>query len=629
MRLTFFSVLALLIAIPAFALAQNDIPPSPIVKTSLVIDGGTLIKGKPVWAGVTFTMPDHWHIYWKNSGDSGIPTRYEWTLPDGLSAGEILWPTPQRHAMGGLVNYGYGGTITLPVPLMPMRDGVSGEVTVKASWLVCKDICIPESATLSGMLTPDAEAGRILAQARAQAPSAFDGQAEFRVDGTKLTLSVMRSAPWGAVSDVTFYPLEDGLISNSAPTTVKTVGNTLSITMERGSADVISPWNGVLQATTDGNTQAWNISATTLDVTPAAIAAPVDPVSVTPPSVGFAVALWLAFLGGLILNIMPCVLPILALKALALSKKAQASRAAAAKQGISYTAGVVLSFLVIAGGMLALKATGSAIGWGFQLQNIGFVAAMLAVMLLVSANLLGLFELPVLFGGRATGVNEDKLSGSFFTGVLAVMVATPCTAPFMATALGATLAMPTEQALAVFASLGFGMAAPFLLISLWPAARRILPKPGAWMNTFKKLLAIPMLATAIWLGWVLMQLISPTPMKLESGHVPYSSELLSELRREGKPVFVDATAAWCLSCKVNERVALKPRETVDLFRERGITLMVADWTNSDPAITEYLARYGRNGVPLYVYYAPHKDGVVLPQILTPGIVREAIDAAHD
>jgi thiol:disulfide interchange protein len=284
----------------------------------------------------------------------------------------------------------------------------------------------------------------------------------------------------------------------------------------------------------------------------------------------------------------------------------------------------VVSFLIIAAAMLALKASGSAIGWGFQLQNAGFVAFLAAVMVLVSANLLGLFELPVLFGEKATGIDDSTLGGSFFTGVLAVLVATPCTAPFMATAIGATLAFPTVQALGVFASLGLGMASPFLLISVWPAARRLLPKPGAWMKRFKHLLAVPMLATAAWLIWVLVQLLSPTAITLTDGHEPYSASQLAQLREEGKPVFVDATASWCLSCKVNERVALKPADMQQFFHEKNITIMVADWTNSDAAITAYLAEFKRNGVPLYVYYPPHQPPIVLPQILTPAIVRNAI-----
>jgi DsbC/DsbD-like thiol-disulfide interchange protein/cytochrome c biogenesis protein CcdA len=614
---------------PLLAGAQS--PSSPIATAQLVVDAPLVKRGKAVSAGVTITLPEHWHIYWKNPGDSGIATSLEWALPDGITAGEIEWPAPERIEMQGLVNYGYSHVVTLPVYLTPTRDDVVGEVKVKASWLVCKDICIPESAELTAMLNGNADAAKIIAAARAQVPQPFTGNASFAAAPDAVTLTITRDNPWGA-DDVRFSPADDGIMANYPYGSFKQVGNELTLTMPRGSAEAPAQWQGVLHITKAGKEEAWDISAKNsgpvAETATVSASSPAEHTQTPAASTGFTTALLLAFLGGLILNIMPCVLPILALKALALSKKAAASRTAAAKQGFSYTAGVVASFMLIAAAMLALKATGSAIGWGFQLQNPAFVAFLTVVMLLVSANLLGLFELPTLFGAKATGVNEDKLSGSFLTGVLAVLVATPCTAPFMATAVGATLSLPTAQALAVFAALGLGMASPFLIISLWPAARRLLPKPGAWMHRFKQILAIPMLATAAWLVWVLVQILSPAPIVKTDLSEAYSAERLAQLRAEGKPVFVDATAAWCISCKVNERVALKPAEMQQFFRDKHITILIADWTNSDPEITKYLAQFNRNGVPLYVYYAPKAEPVVLPQVLTPSIVREAIEAAH-
>jgi thiol:disulfide interchange protein DsbD len=628
-----------LLALIAFAalcaplLVGAQTPSSPIATAQLVVDAPVVKRGKSVSAGVTITLPEHWHIYWKNPGDSGIVTSLEWTLPEGITAGEIEWPAPERIEMQGLVNYGYSNIVTLPVSLTPMRDDVVGEVKVKASWLVCKDICIPESVELTAMLNGNADAAKIIAAARAQVPQPFTGNASFDAAPDAVTLTITRDNPWGA-DDVLFSPANDGIMANYPYGSFKQVGNELTLTMPRGSADVPAQWQGVLHVMKAGKEEAWDITAknsgvataTTQPITAEPVPTNNTPVRAAPTA--FTTALMLAFLGGLILNIMPCVLPILALKALALSKKAAASRVAAAKQGFSYTAGVVASFLLIAAAMLVLKATGSAIGWGFQLQNPAFVAFLVVVMLLVSANLLGLFELPTLFGAKATGVNEDKLSGSFLTGVLAVLVATPCTAPFMATAVGATLSLPTAQALVVFAALGLGMASPFLIISLWPAARRLLPKPGAWMHRFKQILAIPMLATAAWLVWVLVQILNPTPIVKTDLTEAYSAERLGQLRAEGKPVFVDATAAWCISCKVNEHMALKPAEMQRLFRDKNITILIADWTNSDPEITKYLAQFNRNGVPLYVYYAPNAEPVVLPQVLTPSIVREAIEAAR-
>ncbi len=511
----------MLVAAPAFAANDpQDIPPSPIVKTALVVDAPATQNSNRVWVGVTFTMPEHWHIYYKDPGDSGIPTTMEWTLPAGWKAGEIVWPAYERIDVSGIMNNGYSNQVTLPVELTA-AGAPSGNISVTAKWLVCKEVCIPESATLTAILpTQTPNAREIIAAARASA-------------------------------------------AGEAP------------------------------------------AATSNDT-------------------GLLRALVLAFLGGLLLNIMPCVLPILALKALAITKKASASRREAARQGLAYTAGVVLSFLVIAGGMLALKASGAAIGWGFQLQNATFVAALAGVMLLVAANLLGWFELPVLFGARATAVDDSTRSGSFFTGALAVLVATPCTAPFMATAVGATLTLPPFAALLVFAALGLGMAAPFLLISVWPAARRLLPKAGPWMHRFKQLLAIPMLATAAWLIWVFVQLQFPSGKPMDVTHETFSTQRLEMLRAEGTPVLVDVTADWCLTCKINERVAFHPQAMQDFLHEKKVILLVADWTAADAEITAYLAQFGRNGVPLYVYYPPHGEPVVLPQVLSPSLIRSVV-----
>ena len=613
------------------AFAQEATPPSPIVHAQLLIDApAPTKKGQPIRAGVSFTMPEHWHIYWINPGDSGIPTTLEWKLPENLAAGDIQWPAPERIETSGLVNYGYSNQIIFPVTLTPSADQVVGEVSVKASWLVCKEQCIPESATLTGLLKPDAEAGKQLDAALAKVPQPFNGKANFDLAPDRVTLTITQQDPWSPLDSARFAPVEDGLMSNNAAATVKQVGNALMLSWPRGTADAIATWHGVLTTSTNGKETAVDITASNNAPVAAPASdtpAPETPAMPMPVPPTFWIAIALAFLGGLVLNIMPCVLPILALKALALAKKAQASRGSAAKQGLSYTAGVIASFLLIASGMLALKATGAQIGWGFQLQNPGFVAFLAVIMLLVGANLLGLFHLPILFGRQAMQVNDDHVLGSFLTGALAVMVATPCTAPFMATAIGATLSFPTPQALAVFAALGLGMASPFLLISFWPAARRLLPKPGHWMHRFKQLLAIPMLATAAWLLFVLVQLLQPVAIEKAEGREPYSATRLSELRSAGTPVFVDATAAWCLSCKVNERVALKADSIQQLFRDKHITMMVADWTNSDPEITAYLNHFGRNGVPLYVYYPPQSEPIILPQVLTPSIVKEAIEGS--
>lgn len=610
----------------------GDIPPSPIVKTEFSIHAPAVNAGEVIWAGVTYTIPEGWHIYWQNPGDSGISTTMEWKLPQEITAGDILWPVPQRIEEQGLVTYGYSGHVTLPVPLTPSQ-AAKGTISVTTRWLVCKDSCIPESATFSAMLpVTNPAAAQVLEAAVMQAPqSVLDAKVEYATVGDTVLLGIAGPdiLPPGAppVTHASFFPLDDGIIDNASAQNFKLNpdGSSLTLTLKRGALPLLERWRGVLSLTRGGEVQHYAITARldprTAPAMPAALAKP-------SASVTLLAALALAFLGGLILNAMPCVLPILALKALALAKKAEASRAIAAQQGVAYTLGVVLSFLLIAAGMLILRASGAAIGWGFQLQHSGGVAFLMLVMLLVSANLLGLFEVPVLFGSR-TATNDTRRDGAFLTGILAVLVATPCTAPFMATAIGATLAMPMVEALLVFSALGLGMASPFLLISLWPAARRLLPRPGKWMQRVKQVLALPMLATAAWLAWVLVQLNTGSVTPMDAAHVAYSPVALQQLRDEGKPVLVDATAAWCLSCKVNERVALSPEAMQDFFHAHGVTIMVADWTSSDPKITEYLAGFGRNGVPLYVYYPPRAQPVVLPQILTPSLVRDAITGNHE
>lgn len=618
----------------------EDIPPSPIVKATLAVYGDQpQIAGSGFTATVRFDIPEHWHIYWLNPGDSGIPTTVAWQPPEGYTLGaepEYWLPAPSRIDMASIINYGFSDTLFISRGVIPQNENATGTLRVKASWLVCKDICIPESAELS------AEIPQML-QKISSAPGyestscRFPGTAWYEANATdvKLYLDMSSTVPNDTsvfaqidAQKTHFIPLEEGVMQNLLPTKRSVENNILTLTMPRGSGELPAEWHGVLvdTKTTGDIDDCAGIYLTAEKRGDAAEDAQIsiEPAAPATTNTPLITTLALAFLGGLILNIMPCVLPILALKALAITKKAHASRAAAAKQGLAYTAGVVGSFMAIAAIMLALKATGAAIGWGFQLQNAPFVALLAGVMLLVSANLLGLFTLPALFGEKATGVDENSVRGSLLTGALAVLVATPCTAPFMATAIGATLSMPTLAALAVFAALGLGMASPFLLISLWPAARRLLPKPGAWMHRFKQLLAIPMLATAAWLIWVLVQLHSPNAPMKDAQHVPYAADTLAELRAAGTPVFVDATAAWCLTCKVNERLALNTPEMQEFLRSKNVVMMVADWTNSDPAITQYLASFGRNGVPIYVYYPPHGEPKLLPQILTPSIVREAI-----
>ena len=612
------------------ALAEEIIPPSPIAKTELLVDAPILKSGDTFWAAVKFTLPKGWHIYWHNPGDSGIPTTIELETSKPFSAGEIQWPTPQRIEVSGLMNYGYSDEVILSLPIKISTFNVAPKVgfKVKANWLVCHETCIPESATLSGVIpqrSPISVAQ--IAAARSQLPTviADHNAATYTAQTDSVTLRIDTTIITGFDPQKTTYfiPQQDGIISNAAPqkTSLDEAQKTFSITIKRGSAQLIDSWQGVL--INGDRSYAINAELSSDAVAPIVIAPPPSPLP-------FFLIILFAFAGGLLLNIMPCVLPILSLKALTLVRKSAVSSGLARAHGMAYTLGVVGSFLLIASVMLGLRASGEAIGWGFQLQSPVIVFALFTLMLAVSANLAGLFELPVLFGG--VEANHEKLRGSFLTGVLAVAVATPCTAPFMAGAIGATLLLPIAQSLLIFAVMGFGMAAPFLLISVWPKAMALLPKPGTWMHRFKQLLAIPMLITSLWLLAVFVQLVQMKPnatMPIPSGYTlitpeSYSNARLAELRAQKTPILVDATAAWCLTCKVNERLSLKPERTQQFLHDHGVTLMIADWTSSDDSITQYLASFGRNGVPLYVFYPPAGEPIVLPQVLTPSIVIDTL-----
>lgn len=667
-------------ATPAFA--APDEPSQPLVQARLIIDD-TLTEDGHKWVGVAFRITPEWHIYWQNPGDSGIPTSLTWeSLPKGVSAGNIHWPVPKRASMGGLTNYGYEDEVILPVPLALKQGDAAGELRVKAQWLVCRETCIPEEATLTGSLD-EASAPRevkALNDTIRALPTPHTGEAYVMLKPDVVQIAIAHESTGNA--DI--FPIDDGWIKNNVTPTLSNANGWTGFTVARGSASPANSLALVASLHTKEGQKHLHVTAQKVGPFPASVPASLFlPKAVTADTapIGLMLALLFAFLGGLILNLMPCVLPVLSLKALSLAKKADASRRDALRHGVAYTLGVLLSFALIGGAMLALKAGGAAIGWGFQLQSPAFVFGLLIVVFLVALNLLGQFELPVLFGSRASALtSRDSWLGSFATGVLAVALATPCTAPFMAPALGAALTLPAASTMLVFLALGLGLALPYLLISLSPRLRRLLPKPGVWMLRFKEFLAFPMFATAAWLLWVLSQqtgsmgllralavlvvlafaiwalkfsthrlwraffqvllvgsvlcsvsfppaLVSQsTPHASALASVPFNPEQLASLRAAGTPVFVDATADWCITCKVNERVALNTESTRALFAERKITFMVADWTQRDAQITEWLASFGRNGVPLYVYYPPHKPPVVLPQIITPSVVSSTIEA---
>jgi thiol:disulfide interchange protein DsbD len=663
--------MGVLAAAPARAL-ESAAARTARTTATLVSDRDAVAPGEALHLGLRLRMAPGWHIYWKNPGDAGVPPRLEWTLPHGVAAGPIAWPTPTRNAEPPLMTYGYAGEVMLPVAVTGTGAGPL-DVKLHASWLVCDTICVPEEAELAlhlpaGAATPSPQAP-LFAAAAADTPRPAPWPATIGPDGT---LRVTAPEAAAAVRAAWFIPDRFGTVKAAAPQTLRQGIDGFTLALATGSAfKPDAPLSGVLVLRDrDGQQSALEVRATP---GPSA-AAPLMPLW---QILGFAM------LGGLILNLMPCVFPVLAMKAAGLARLSGAARGHARMHALSYTAGVVLTFTAVGLALLVARAAGAAAGWGFQFQSPVFVAGMAWLLFAVGLNLSGVFEI----GSRATGAGgalagRGGHAGSFFTGMLAVLVATPCTAPFMGAAIAAALAGTPAMTVVVFAAMGLGLAAPFLLLAAVPAVAQALPRPGAWMDVLKQVLAFPMYAACVWLVWVVSQQSGPDGVLAaaagllltgfaawafglsqrgiggrgaqagalaavllagailsgiqvarpnaapvaEAGREPFSAARLASLRGQGKPVFVDMTAAWCVSCLVNERVALSTRAVRDAFARRGVTYLRGDWTRQDPTITTFLRAHGRDGVPLYVLYPPGGGpGVVLPQVLTEGIVLNALD----
>ncbi len=667
-------------------------------QAELVADVASAAPGQPFHVALKLTPREHWHTYWRNPGDSGLATSLEWTLPAGFAASDIDWPAPKALPFGPLTNYGYDAEHWLLVTVTPPADAPMGDVTLKAraDWLVCEDICIPEGADLELTLPLAKEAVRDplhtagFRKARDAMPAPFPGTAQFRVDGKTLALR-FADAGQGALR---FFPFADTLINNSAKQAESADGDARVLAVPLGSGKPGATVDGVLRV----GDKAYSVSAAAGTFTAPAAARADAPGAVSGGGAMAGIertpiwqALLFAFLGGVLLNLMPCVFPVLSLKALAVVKASGLSLREKRMEGLLYTAGVMVSFLALAGALLAFRAGGVAVGWGFQLQSPEVVAVLAVILFAVGLSLSGYFELAGSFTGLGQGlVDRGGAVGAFATGVLATIVATPCTAPFMASALGAALLLPPLAALLIFAALGFGLAFPMLLISEVPAIGRLLPRPGPWMDRFRQFLAFPVYATVIWLVTVLGQQAGITAVAallgilvlvvfaiwlwriargahgfgkvfshglaaaslatciwlvwyageqdapaaaIAGGGVlaaePYDEAKLEAYRAAGEPVFVNMTAAWCITCLANERVALTTDAVAAEFRGKGIRYMKGDWTRRDPKITEILTNYGRSGVPLYLYFAPGRaQAVVLPQLLTPDIVLDAIGQAE-
>lgn len=679
------------LATPLLALAAPPEAATEHVQARLVSSHATVAPGQRFTVALEQNIKPHWHTYWQNPGDSGQATTIEWT---GAEAGPIQWPTPSVQAIGPIVNYGYEGRAALLVDVTVPADAKAGsrfKPTAAVKWLVCKDVCIPEDVSLGLDLPVAAEAkpGPDAAQidewrGAIPKPAAFTVQIKPAAQGVTLTGTT------AGVTKAYFYADTWGAVAHSAPQALKAEGGGWTLDVPAGDEPLAAgkPLSGVLVLTTGAGDQASTLSLPMPQGAgkgpgPADLSAPegaATPAAATPApesDLGLGAALALALVGGLILNLMPCVFPVLSIKALALVR--QGNGDAHRAEGLAYTAGVLASFLALAAVLIALRAGGQQVGWGFQFHSPVFVLVVAYLLFLVGLSLSGFFEIGGSLMGMGSGLAaREGLAGSFFTGVLAAVVATPCTAPFMGAALAFALSQPAVVMVAVFLALGLGLALPFLVLAFWPAAQRWLPRPGAWMDKFKQALAFPMYAAVVWLLWVLAQQAGPDGVALalggmvliafglwwrnasgasalgtgaavatvllalgaaawikpvttevraagESAVEAFSSERLEELRGQNKPVFVNLTAAWCISCLVNERVALSRPEVHDAFAKAGVVYLKGDWTREDPKITAVLKAHGRSGVPLYLYYAPGAaEAQVLPQLLTPGLVVEAV-----
>lgn len=693
MKTFILSLLAVFFAVfPSFA-AESDSVDTGKVVASLVSSHDSAAPGETVQLALRTVLDAGWHTYWSNPGDSGEPVQLDWKLPEGWETGDIVWPLPMTLPTGPIINYGFEGSPLFPVDVVVPSDAIIGSVqtlSLNFYYLVCKDVCIPEEGSASidmmiGESIKDTRWDALIANAIATAPKPGTIEGGIAKQGENAVIT-LKNLPEADFSEMYFFPFDQGVVMHSEPQTVVLGSDGAQISVgadygwKEGLPETIA---GVLSYNQDGR-YVGNEVTLAVGKTLSIGAVETNAALPTAKSITLIGAIFGALLGGLVLNLMPCVFPVISMKALSIAKTAHGERAVIRREAWAYTAGVLATFLFLTILLLALKAAGNEIGWGFQLQSPPVVALLALLLFAVGLNLLGLFE----FGTSLQNTGSDLtmkggVRGSFFTGLLAVIVATPCTAPFMAGAIGYALAQPALVTLAVFMALALGFALPFLLIAYVPSLLKALPKPGPWMVRFKEFLAFPMLAAAIWLVWVvslqagangmamvllamllfgfavwllkrssaltkvlaaiavLASLAFCMVIKTEAvGSTVletqvWSPERVEDLRAEGRTVFVDFTAAWCVSCKVNEITVLKKDKTKALFNDTNTAFLIADWTNKDDVIAAELERYGRAGVPLYLVFPPAKvgesnisvRGEVLPQILTYDVIKDAIDRA--
>jgi thiol:disulfide interchange protein DsbD len=701
-----FSVALVLLAFSSLrllALAASSSADVAHLHVQLVVPEKVLMAGTPTDAGLYFKLESGWHVYWKNAGDSGEPPRIDWTLPTGITASPLQFPAPKRLPLGPLMDFGYEDEVLFPLTFSADKTAKTGEAVLhaKVKWLVCREVCIPGKAELES-------SAFVIDHPMKDSPVPGPDQALFERLSTGLprplpttAIAVFVQSPTGFVlavetgqreTSAVFFPEDQDILDNPSPQKLTPTGKGFMLDLKKDAnlTAKVQQLKGVLELS---GGRYYEISATPSQ------SFGVERI-VSSPGGGPAFSLGalvkvaaLAFLGGLLLNLMPCVFPVLFLKGLALVNSGSEQRRQLRAHGLVYTAGILVSFWALVALLLGLRAAGATLGWGFQFQSPIFLALMAGLLFFLGLSLAGQFEIGLtLTSAGGSLAAKQGYTGSFFTGVLAVVVATPCTAPFMGAAIGYALAQPAAVTFAVFTAIALGLAAPYFALTLQPAWTRLLPRPGAWMEVLRQAVSVPIFATVIWLAWVLAsaygaavlaallasflllaiagwflgrwpakrwstavavlivvgviaisvaapsQLASPLPTltpqdalalsklpSLQNGWQPWSAEAVTRYQSQGRPVFVDFTASWCLSCQVNERVALQQPQVQQAFQSANVVLLKADWTRYDDSITHALTGLGRNGVPAYALYAPGQtDPQLLPEVLTPGIVTDAL-----
>lgn len=683
------------------SLGNKEEPPK--VKAQLIAENDGIAPGKPFWVAVRQEITPHWHTYWKNPGDTGLASEVKWELPQGFSAGELVFPTPARHKMSGMVNFGYEESVMLLTEITPPSDAKIGDtihLKAKASWLVCNEVCIPEKSELTLDLPvmekpvggPWASAFKAVRETLPRDHSSVQTVAVVG-DTLEITLNPLPLAADEMPEEAFFFPHDGLLIQHNQDQKMELNGRQIKLVIPRNVArtDAIEKVTGDVWLRTMTGAKSYKFDAAIQKKTEAAPVAAATAPTETQSGGSLLLAMLSALLGGVLLNLMPCVFPVLSLKALGLVQKSHEKKhGKIIAGGMAYLAGVLATFTLLGVVLITLKSAGSHIGWGVQLQSPVFVAALALLLFFIGYTLTGAVNLGTsLMGVGHSLTQKSSIAGSFFTGALAVVVATPCTAPFMGGAIFFALTQSWMVTLLVLWALGLGLALPYVLLTLFPQVLlKYLPKPGVWMEHFKQFLAFPMLGAAIWLVWVLGQqtgatgvlyalnsmlmlafafwlwgttqnrpnsawqytkiilalvtlmaslwfvlmqpkaaVIAPAQEAKEGAYYEsYTPEKLQAARAAGKPVFVNMTAAWCITCLANEKAALDIETTKKFFKDNGILFLKGDWTNYDDSITQYLKSFGRSGVPIYVFYPADqtKAPVVLPQLLTPGIVINAI-----